>query len=106
MSDQVDQAAPDMHRRPRIVDWLFRDRRTGRITIAQAPNWTLSVWLVTTVALRLGDPQGRLRDVLTVVATLVLLAWSADELVRGVNPFRRILGGVVLSGLLLSLWSG
>jgi hypothetical protein len=99
-----DQTAPA--RTPRgVLDWLFRSRRTGRITVAQAPNWTLAVWLVTTAALRIGDPQGSLRDALSLVATGALLAWSADELLRGVNPFRRILGGLVLGGLLLSLGS-
>ena len=102
MPDQVDQAA---HPRAGIVDWLFRNRQTGGITIVQAPNWTLALWLVTTAALRIGDPHGRLRDALSLVGTLALLAWSVDELVRGVNPFRRILGGLVLAGLLLSLGS-
>jgi hypothetical protein len=102
LSDQVDTAAPMVRSRTGVVDWLFRSRRTGRITIVQAPNWTLAVWMVTAVALRVGDPHGRLRDALTVVGTVALLAWSVDELLRGVNPFRRILGGVVLAGLVLS----
>ena len=102
LTDQVAPARRDPRTPRGILDWLFRSRRTGRITIAQAPNWTLAVWLVTTAALRLGNPQGGLRDALTLVATLALLAWSADELLRGVNPFRRILGGVVLAGLVLS----
>jgi hypothetical protein len=37
-----------------------------------------------------------------VVGTVALLAWSVDEVLRGVNPFRRILGGVVLAGLVVS----
>ena len=105
LSDQVDDEVRPARTPGGVLNWLFRSRRTGRITIVQAPNWTLAVWLVTTVALRLGDPHGRLRDVLTVVGTVALLAWSVDEVLRGVNPFRRILGGVVLAGLLLSLVS-
>jgi hypothetical protein len=101
MSDQVD-TTPAVRPRTGLVDWLFRSRQTGRITIAQAPNWTLALWMVSTLALRLGDPHGRLRDALTLVATVALVAWAADELLRGVNPFRRILGGVVLAGLVLS----
>jgi hypothetical protein len=105
LSDQVTPADRDARTPRGVLDWLFRSRRTGRITLVQAPNWTLAVWLVTTAAVRIGSPQGHLRDVLTLVATLALLAWSADELLRGVNPFRRILGGLVLGGLLLSLGS-
>jgi hypothetical protein len=35
--------------------------------------------------------------VVAVVATVALLVWSVDELVRGVNPWRRLLGGGVLA---------
>jgi hypothetical protein len=105
LSDRVDTPLPARRTRTGLVDWLFRSRRTGRITIVQAPNWPLAVWMVTAVALRVGDPHGRLRDALTVVGTVALLAWSVDEVLRGVNPFRRVLGGVVLAGLLLSLGS-
>jgi hypothetical protein len=30
-------------------------------------------------------------------------AWALDELIRGVNPWRRVLGGVVLGGTAVSL---
>jgi hypothetical protein len=80
----------------RIIDWLFRSRQTGRITIVQLPNWSLGLWLVTSLALRLADPSGGLRTALVVVSTLALLVWAADELLRGVNPFRRLLGAAVL----------
>jgi hypothetical protein len=40
-----------------------------------------------------------------VIATASLLWWAGDEVLRGVNPFRRILGGAVavavVAGLLL-----
>jgi hypothetical protein len=32
-----------------------------------------------------------------------LLVWALDELVRGASPFRRLLGGVVLTAQLASL---
>jgi hypothetical protein len=31
-----------------------------------------------------------------VFADVALLVWAADELIRGVNPFRRILGSLVI----------
>jgi hypothetical protein len=82
-------------------DWLFRSRHTGRITIVQAPN--LALWLfIATVALRsLFDPSGGLRTGLDVLGTAALLWWAVDEVARGVNPWRRLLGGAVLAGQVL-----
>jgi len=33
------------------------------------------------------------------VGTGALIVWAADEIVRGVNPFRRALGTVVLAAI-------
>jgi hypothetical protein len=32
-------------------DWMFRSRKTGRITLAQLPNWQLVVWLLASAAM-------------------------------------------------------
>jgi hypothetical protein len=40
---------------------------------------------------------------LRVVATVALSWWAVDEIVRGVNPWRRLLGTVVFAGLVVSL---
>src|SRR3954454_21984888 len=77
----------------RAFDWLFRDRTTGRIVIVQWPNAPLLVFLVASIAKRLLHPHGAIGTALTVVAVAALLWWAGDEVVRGVNPFRRILGG-------------
>ena len=79
----------------RFVNWLFRDRTTGSITVAQFPNWSLATWIVATVVDRVVAPKGTTGTVVHVVAVASLLVWAADEVVRGVNPFRRILGAVV-----------
>ena len=84
-----------------LGEWLFRNRRTGQITVAQFPNAALLVWMVGSALLLLINPQGRLRDVLVVVAALGLAAWAIDEVVRGVNPFRRILGAGVITWMLV-----
>jgi hypothetical protein len=74
---------------------MFRDRTTGGITIAQVPNLALGVFLVCAVAGRfLGDST--LSDVARGVGTVALAVWALDEIVRGVNPWRRLLGTVVL----------
>jgi hypothetical protein len=50
-------------------------------------------------------PDGAVTAV-TAVGTVALVVWALDELVRGVNPFRRLLGAGVLVtqgvGLLLA----
>jgi hypothetical protein len=86
------------------VDWLFRDRTTGGITIAQFPNAALGVFLLATLLRVLLDPSGRARTALAVGATGALIWWAVDELIRGVNPWRRILGAAVLIGQLVQLW--
>ena len=40
---------------------------------------------------------------LRIVALLSLTIWALDEIVRGVNPWRRCLGAVVLIGIIVSL---
>ncbi len=73
------------------LDWMFRDRSTGRITIAQFPNVPLWIFFGT-VALRLFVHRGAARTVVDWIAVISLGAWAVDEVARGVNPWRRILG--------------
>src|ERR1035437_4254283 len=90
-----------------IVSWMFRSRTTGRITLAQLPNWLLAVWLLASAVMWLGHPQGWVHAVLLVLASAALALWAGDEVLRGVNPFRRLLGLAVLAWLgsfLVRLW--
>ena len=82
---------------------MLLNRRTGRMTVAQWPNVSLSVFIVLSLALHFFNPKGGTRDVLRVFADVALLVWALDELVRGVNPFRRILGLVVIVATIASL---
>ena len=84
----------------RAFDWWFRNRETGRITIGQWPNVSLTVFLVAWAARRVLDPTGVFDTVLAVVAIGALIVWALDELIRGVNPWRRALGAGVL------VWQG
>jgi hypothetical protein len=86
-----------------VIDWALRDRRTGRIVVAQWPNTPLIVWMAVSVVLALSDPDGRWGLALRVVATVALSWWAVDEIARGVNPWRRLLGTVVLAGVMVSL---
>ncbi len=77
--------------------YFFEDRETGKITIAQFPNWPLFAiaggWLVGALA----ADGSTLERVAHIAVVLLWLYWGADELVRGVNPWRRLLGaGVIL----------
>lgn len=84
-----------------VANWMFRDRTTGKLVIAQRPNVPLMVWLACTVARWLAHPHGRWSAVLSVVGTIALVIWAADEVARGVNPWRRTLGAGVLVALVL-----
>jgi hypothetical protein len=84
-----------------MVDWLFRNRETGAITIGQAPNVSMIVFVVAWVLRWLLDPTGWIGTVFDVVVTGAIVWWALDEIVRGVNPWRRILGAVVLTGAVL-----
>jgi len=81
------------------TNWVFRDRKTGRIVIAQRPNVPLVIALASFAGRRLADPPDPWRAVLSVVGSVALVVWAGDELVRGVNPWRRALGAGVLVAL-------
>jgi hypothetical protein len=84
-------------RAERAVRWLFVSRSTGRLTVAQWPNLPLAVFLVVSAVSRIFHPSGDAETWLRVLGVIALIAWALDELVRGVNPFRRILGAAVLA---------
>ncbi len=82
---------------------MFRNRQTGQITIGQVPNIPLVVFLLAWFVRFALDPSGGVATALDVVAWVALAIWAADEILRGVNPFRRLLGAVVMGGLIASL---
>jgi len=80
----------------RFVDWFWRDRHTGRIVIAQWPNiwlWIFPIASVVELNTNTAEPAG---ISVHIVATAFLAIWAGDELLRGVNPWRRCLGIAVL----------
>ena len=70
---------------------MFRSRETGRVVIAQFPNVPLWIFLGT-VVVRAFVETGAPRTAVDWVAALSLGVWALDEVVRGVNPWRRVLG--------------
>lgn len=81
------------------LDWWFRDRDSGRIVVAQAPNLPMWIVIVAAAVRWLLSPSGTASTVLDVVFAGALTWWAVDELARGVNPWRRLLGGTVLAVL-------
>lgn len=71
--------------------------------MAQFPNLPLALFLVSSAWRRLGDPEGSVRTVTSVVGVAALLWWAAAEVLTGVNPFRRVLGGAVAAATLAGL---
>lgn len=89
----------DQKRRPRPVNglrWFFEDRRTGRIVIGQVPNWPLWIFVVTWGIETFAHPGGLFGTVVRVAKIASLTIWALDEIIRGVNPWRRTLGCAVL----------
>jgi hypothetical protein len=97
---------------PTPVDWLLRSRRTGRITVFQFPN--LALWLfLAIVGIRLivaattaPHTAAAAHRAIDWAGNVVLGWWAADEVVRGVNPWRRLLGlavGAVVAAGVVSL---
>ncbi|MCH2625582.1 MAG: hypothetical protein MKZ77_08470 [Acidimicrobiales bacterium] len=73
---------------PLSLQWWFEDRATGKIVVAQRPNLLIGACIVGLVATKFfGSHSGVL-----IASKSLWLLWSADELLRGVNPWRRSLG--------------
>jgi predicted Na+-dependent transporter len=85
-----------------FLDWCFRSRVTGRITIAQFPNTALWMFLAASLATWVVQPGGTLWGVARIIALGSGAYWAGDELLRGVNPWRRALGLIVLAHLVVS----
>ena len=89
------------------IDWSFRDRQTGEVVIAQFPNLPLWIFLATVVLRWVVPEDSAAFTVLRAMALAALAWWALDEVIRGVNPWRRLLGlagcAVVIAGL--QAWS-
>ena len=74
---------------------MFRDRTTGDVVIIQPLNWPLGIYFAFALVRWVTRPEGAVGTAVDVVAFTALMWWAVDEVLRGVNPFRRILGAVV-----------
>lgn len=82
-----------------LFDRIFRDSE-GHIVIAQPPNLPVLAG-VAAVTLQFLLPGGQLQVAAQLFAFGALFTWAWQELFNGVNYFRRALGLVGLSGLMV-----
>jgi hypothetical protein len=85
----------------RWIDWMFRSRETREITVAQMPNVPLVLFAACRITQALFSSHASVRDVLHWAGSAALAWWALDEIFRGVNPFRRLLGAAALASFLL-----
>ncbi len=88
-----------------LFQWFFRNRETGAVTIAQWPNLIIWIVIVAGVLLWIWPNAGKVSTGLTIVMKGGLVVWGADEIIRGVNPWRRCLGATVVAYEVVTLLS-
>ncbi|PIT00604.1 glycine/betaine ABC transporter permease [Bradyrhizobium nitroreducens] len=86
-----------------FLQWFFRNRATGAITIAQWPNLLLWIVIVAGVLLWIWPSADKASVGLTIVMKGGLIIWGADEIFRGVNPWRRCIGAAVVTYVFMTL---
>lgn len=96
LSDPEHDAGPGRTAYRGPVNWLLRSRQTGHLVVAQWPNLPIVGWAAASLGSRF-VPAGSTGEVaLRTAAGLALTWWALEELVRGVNPWRRLLGAGAL----------
>jgi hypothetical protein len=93
----------DQSETPTYWKWFFEGRNTGKIVIAQIPNLPLIIFGIAWAAEALLQLTGTAGLIVSIVKVASLTIWALDEILRGVNPWRRCLGAVVLT-LELFMW--
>lgn len=82
----------------RGLGWLLGDRTDPdrRWVVAQWPNIAAWAFVVLTLVRQVVD-EGGWGTAVFLGTRIALVWWAGDELLRGVNPFRRLLGAGVLA---------
>ncbi len=100
-TDTLYAHTPDALRQPGGHSVLFRAAGRDR-----TPNLPLLLWAGLTVVRWLLHPRGSQLIALNIAAGGIIVVWAGDEIIRGVNPWRRLLGGGVLAVVAVSWWAG
>jgi hypothetical protein len=81
---------------------FFKDKH-GNIIIFQPPNPAIIGWVIFLGLSFLFEP-GSLQKGSELLARAFLFTWAYLEVTKGVNYFRRLLGGIVLSAILVAFF--
>jgi hypothetical protein len=89
----------------RSTRWALTNRRTGHFTVVQWPNTSLCAYALLVVLPHVFRLTGGIETWTGALADVALFLWAFDELLRGVNPFRRTLGLAVIiaTGITMAL---
>lgn len=79
----------------KFINWLFINRETQNYTFGQKPNVSLIAFIISK-AVELIVENESVTQIAAWASAGFILWWGADEIIRGVNPWRKILGSVVL----------
>ena len=82
-----------------FLDRAIKDK-DGKIAIWQLPNLPLLTWLIATALTKVMS-KGKSHALFIAIAFGALFTWAVMELLSGVNYFRRLLGLVVLSAMIV-----
>jgi hypothetical protein len=81
---------------------FFKDAR-GRIVLFQMPNTLVYAWaFFKVISLLLSN--GRLKNGSAELGTAFLFVWAYLEITKGVNYFRRLLGIIVLTAIIIGFF--
>lgn len=72
----------------------------GEIVIAQKPNALIIIWLACWIGAQFVTNQ-QSSNYISNIGTVALVLWALSELFKGVNTFRKLLGLVVLLGIII-----
>jgi hypothetical protein len=80
---------------------MRRDFKLGGYVVGQAPNPPLLIALAAFMVALLTD--GTVNDIARAIGYMALTVWAYEELANGVNAYRKGLGAVALSAVVVSL---
>ncbi|HUP87361.1 MAG TPA: hypothetical protein VM143_17035 [Acidimicrobiales bacterium] len=101
----MEPSCPAVSPSPSLFDRIFRNPKSGDVVIAQLPNVPLGIYLAATAARLALHPRGTMGTIVSIVGALALAWWAVGEIGWGESLFRRLLGAVVLAGVVVS-WAG
>ncbi len=83
-----------------LWDKIWRDKH-GNVVIWQTPNAFLIAWVVLTIiSLFLNNTAA---NIFSWLGMLAIIIWAVLEMAKGVNYFRKALGGVVFILIVISI---